>query len=281
MIEAPYSPVDDYPNGYPRLGAFITRDQGHLIFRRFNWLQARVLLNLQEQLQEYEVLLNSYDSRGATATLVSEAEEITRGRDKLMQLIEDKYKRYVCFVNAASTVACRSQPQQTNYRSLEAFFQRHDPLREQESYYTHRDDLISLKPREDTSRVDTRFMKLILEAPGKVTQRLFRHPELSGHDDFMLTYSMKRIMFAKAVILGVPLIVLLVGPIYPLYSLSQGEMTERTLVGIMFIQLGFTCLFACCLKYMTRSKRHELFACTVAYMGVLLVFMSQTIQSSH
>ncbi|KAI1380036.1 hypothetical protein F4677DRAFT_408350 [Hypoxylon crocopeplum] len=74
---------------------------------------------------------------------------------------------------------------------------------------------------------------------------------------------------------------LLLCPIYPLYRLSQGKMTERTLVGIMFIQLGFTCFFACCLKYLTRPKRQELFACSIAYMGVLIVFMSQTIQNSH
>lgn len=99
--------------------------------------------------------------------------------------------------------------------------------------------------------------------PGCV-DNMFTLKKSADRDGFLILHNNKKVKIAIAFLLGIPLIVLLVGPIYPLYRLSQGEMTEGTLVGIMFIQVGFTCAFACCLKYMTRPRRHELFACTVA-----------------
>ncbi|KAI1080556.1 hypothetical protein F5B20DRAFT_539727 [Whalleya microplaca] len=65
--------IDESPNGYPRLGAFIAADQNFLILRRFNYLQARVLLNLQDQLQKYENELDEIDRNNPA---------FSHGRDK-------------------------------------------------------------------------------------------------------------------------------------------------------------------------------------------------------
>ncbi len=75
-----------------------------------------------------------------------------------------------------------------------------------------------------------------------------------------------KIRLVKAVLLGIPLMVLLIGPIYPLYILSKRAMTPEVLMGSMFIQLGFTCLFAICMKLLARPRRHELFAGSVAFV---------------
>lgn len=80
----------------------------------------------------------------------------------------------------------------------------------------------------------------------------------------MIAYSTKAIVIAKAVLLGLSLTVFLVSPIYPMYSLIQGEMAAGTLATVMLIQVGFTCIFASCLRYLIQLRRYELFACTVA-----------------
>ncbi|KAI2634868.1 hypothetical protein GGS26DRAFT_605043 [Hypomontagnella submonticulosa] len=273
--------IDDYPNGYPRIGAFITADRRHLIFRRFHYLQARVLLNLQSQLRQYEIDLDSLDEQLSATSLSKEhGEAFSRRRSQLLRDIEDKFAKYIALVNAISSASQKQEPPEIDYKNLEAFFKAYAPFRVEEMYYLHKSDLVSLEPSEDTAMMDTRFMEFLLDAPGKLTQKIFRNPS-ADRDGFLILHNNKKVKIAIAFLLGIPLIVLLVGPIYPLYRLSQGEMTEGTLVGIMFIQVGFTCAFACCLKYMTRPRRHELFACTVAYLGVLLVFMSQTLQKSH
>ncbi|KAI1766738.1 hypothetical protein GGR53DRAFT_464060 [Hypoxylon sp. FL1150] len=267
FIDNIFRSIDGSPNGYSRLAEFIGAEQNHLIFRKFGFLQARVLLHLQEQLRIYEQELDFLDDHVRRV-------QSTQASDEDMP-----NKQSVILMNQVSELTYRGQPPDTHFKSLKNFFNNHEPPIYK--YYLYKDDLILLKPRGDTAELDTRLMKFLLDAPNKLTRHIFQDRAKSGRDAFMIIHSTRKAMVAKAILLGLPLIVLLVGPIYPLYTLSRGEITEGTLVGIMFIQVGFTCVFACCPKYLTRPMKHELFACTVAYLGVLLVFMSQTIQNSH
>ncbi|KAI0384391.1 hypothetical protein F5Y04DRAFT_277761 [Hypomontagnella monticulosa] len=274
-------PFEKYPNGYPRVGAFIRSDHRHLIFRQFHYLQARVILNLQDQLQHYERELELLDKPSTTSLAADASEQLLQRRSELLKNIEEKFEKYVRFLNSISFCSHKAEPLETDLKSLKNFFRKHSPLDVEQMYHDEERDLISLKPLGDTSMMDTRLMKFLLDAPNNLTRRIFRDSINSGRNKGEIAHDGRKVRIATGFLLGVSLIVLLVGPIYPLYSLSQGDMTEGTLVGIMFIQVGFTCAFACCLKYMTRPKRHELFACTVTYLGVLLVFMSQTLQKSH
>ncbi|KAI1080557.1 hypothetical protein F5B20DRAFT_539734 [Whalleya microplaca] len=177
----------------------------------------------------------------------------------------------------ASKFSSAANPSNTDYKSLYNFFYNHDPVIDSERYFRHRDDLVNLMPRGDTAGVDRLFAEWLLDSPNKVIKWLFQDRNKSGQDAFMIIHSERKVMFARAILLGVPLVSLLVCPLYPLYRLNQGEMTECTLIKIMFIQIGFTGIFTICLNFLTRPRRHELFACAITYMGVLLVFMNQTI----
>ncbi len=53
--------VHESLNGYPRLGAFIASDRNSLIVRRFNHLQARLLLQVQDELRKFEAQLDAMD----------------------------------------------------------------------------------------------------------------------------------------------------------------------------------------------------------------------------
>lgn len=53
--------VDRYPPGYGKVAAFEDCDPSFLIFRKFGWLHSRVLLHLQDEVQELEEALESLD----------------------------------------------------------------------------------------------------------------------------------------------------------------------------------------------------------------------------
>ncbi|RYP26746.1 hypothetical protein DL768_011581 [Monosporascus sp. mg162] len=287
--------LNSTPNGYPKLGALIATNENYLIFREFKYLQARLLLEIQDQLREYEAELDALE-RDSHITLVNlqsrEIDDHHLGqRKELMRKIEDRYEKYreflvspgsisplaadyeeVSILSFASSFALRVGPSNTDYNSLQNFFRNHAPLVRSEEYYVHREDLVALKPRGDTSQVDQLLTKFLLHNPNKVikasnitplnsTPLLMARAEGNAN---MLIYPRWALLVAKGLLLGIPLMALLIGPIYPLFELSTHELTEQTLTGIMFTQLAFTCLFAACLKFLTRPKRHELFAASVA-----------------
>ncbi|CAG8977493.1 hypothetical protein HYALB_00009325 [Hymenoscyphus albidus] len=53
--------VDSCPEGYPRLAAFLDSDENFMLYRRFGFLQTRLLLNKQAELREYEKDLDRID----------------------------------------------------------------------------------------------------------------------------------------------------------------------------------------------------------------------------
>ena len=53
--------MDEYDRGYGKAAAFEDCDPNFLIYRKFGWLHNRVLLHLQDELQELEQKLESFD----------------------------------------------------------------------------------------------------------------------------------------------------------------------------------------------------------------------------
>jgi hypothetical protein len=53
--------VNDSPKGYPNMAAFQDSDESFAIFRRFGWIQSRLLLHRQEGLRRLELQLERMD----------------------------------------------------------------------------------------------------------------------------------------------------------------------------------------------------------------------------
>ena len=53
--------MEECPNGYPKIAAFIDSDDNFMIFRRFGFLYTRVLLNKQDEIRELESRLDEMD----------------------------------------------------------------------------------------------------------------------------------------------------------------------------------------------------------------------------
>lgn len=94
--------VQDCPDGYPLTAAFLDSDDNFMIYRRFGYLQARLLLEKQEQLRRLEwdlELMDEKDKEAQSRDLVTLGDgdgESGRApaRQELMQRIEEKYRDY-------------------------------------------------------------------------------------------------------------------------------------------------------------------------------------------
>jgi hypothetical protein len=96
--------VEECPRGYPRLAAFLDSDPNFMLFRRFGFLHARVLLNKQDELRVLEKQLDQVDGEDERENhkllecRVRDARHQPcggkKGRQALLQDIEKKLTEY-------------------------------------------------------------------------------------------------------------------------------------------------------------------------------------------
>ena len=63
----PHALVNDHPDGWPRLSAFLNSDDNLVIFRRFGLLHCRELVMLQAELNELEKYRAALDRQDASS----------------------------------------------------------------------------------------------------------------------------------------------------------------------------------------------------------------------
>jgi hypothetical protein len=55
--------VNDHSKGYPNVAAFLDSDEGFAVYRRFGYLQSRILLQKQEELRGLEDDLETIETK--------------------------------------------------------------------------------------------------------------------------------------------------------------------------------------------------------------------------
>jgi len=91
--------VDDCPVGFPNLAAFLDSDECFSVYRRFGFLQSRLLLDKQDKLRKLEEALDRLDKREAKAdprrpTTTDLLEKDVGPRQKLLATIEKEFTSY-------------------------------------------------------------------------------------------------------------------------------------------------------------------------------------------
>jgi hypothetical protein len=88
--------VHTYPRGYPNLATFLDSDENFSIYRRFGYLQARLLLDKQDELrlleEELECMERSTDLALLSSTVLSGG--YAERRRELFSRIETKFNEY-------------------------------------------------------------------------------------------------------------------------------------------------------------------------------------------
>jgi amino acid permease len=85
--------------------------------------------------------------------------------------------------------------------------------------------------------------------------------------------SPSRVDTLVGLIITVMIFILLVLPVVAMYELTSIGKADSTIkaVGVLVV---FTLLFSAAMSFVTKAKRHELFAASAAYCAVLVVFIS-------
>lgn len=93
--------MDDFPDGFPQLAAFVNSDDTFANFRRFGRLSARILLHIQNDLNDLEQKLDALDNQDAqdeTMKLRLGGFEEFNGQNgeqrQLRKEIQEKYVEY-------------------------------------------------------------------------------------------------------------------------------------------------------------------------------------------
>lgn len=170
-----YDAVEDYPVGYPRLAAFKSSEPNFSLYRSFKYLHARVILELQYDIQNLERDLAELDlidsDNGDRRRLMSitadkrqaKREGRSRKRGELIDQIQEKLIKYgntptiimmaiLLTIKDEMLMKARElnafqEPSDRDYRSVRAWFFNEKPLANmgEESFIKQREDIISLR----------------------------------------------------------------------------------------------------------------------------------------
>ncbi|TEY45869.1 hypothetical protein BOTCAL_0326g00140 [Botryotinia calthae] len=247
--------VELHPKGYPQLAAVIASDERFMLYRRFGFLQARLLLNKKDQMRALESQLehiDQYYGRKDPRRLCSQeaCNVLDDEYRKLLAEIEKKYNEYVQLLTHAKTLASFDSPKTTDYLRLKGYFDRKAPVcNKDQRFILQKENPITLKPTRDNSWLHTVIEQIPQRFPGRLTLCIFctTHQLL-----FWLHYI----------------------PICILWYLCQTSTPSSANNGIsVAVLLVFTSIFSTVISLFTCAKRHQVLAAAAAYFAVLVLFI--------
>lgn len=87
--------VQEFDDGYPNLATFKSSDEVFAVYRRFGYLQSRLLLEKQDGLRVLEQRLDKYDDDDRALSNTRDLEPDERGpREELLREIEQAFNSY-------------------------------------------------------------------------------------------------------------------------------------------------------------------------------------------
>jgi len=173
--------VEDCPNGYPRLAAFLSSDNSFSCYRGFGYLHARVLLGLQDKIVALERELDQKDEddfecgRGnrlksrARDALISKKEKEERSRDDILEDIREALLKYDEVLIKSRDLIAFQKPSNRDYGSVRNWVCNQKPLVEKEqAFVKHREDVVTLHSGREWSGFDGLIESLLLKFDSKL-----------------------------------------------------------------------------------------------------------------
>jgi len=189
------SKLNEYPKGYPNVAAFLDSDEGFTIYRRFGYLQSRILLDKQEDLRRAEKKLKRMESRMTKDNENRMCFRDIRGPDgdkhrQLLRDIETKFYSYCeCLMKgirlkltkaanvlaAAQKMMALGKPGDADRESVGRYMFNRKAIDEEEaSWIKYRDDLVTLRPGREHAWLDGIVEGLLKICHCKLIDIMFR-----------------------------------------------------------------------------------------------------------
>ncbi|KAF4542687.1 uncharacterized protein LTHEOB_7417 [Lasiodiplodia theobromae] len=275
------------------LAAFQSSDPAFSIYRNFEYLHSRVLLDLQFELSELEQELRSKDDDDAECDIgqrrlisrrrddVEARKEVqedqdTRTRRQILTEIRQKLVEYDEVLIKARETATFQRPNKRDYKSVTTWFMNWKPLVQREWIsLQHQEDMLTLRQGREWAGFDGFIENMLTKFDCKLLRRIFQPRLLSNKtkDKHLHYYDAKRVESFVALIITIVIFILLVLPVVLMYELTSFGDRQSTFraIGVLVV---FTLLFSAAMSLLTKAKRHELFGASAAYCAVLVVFIS-------
>lgn len=174
--------VHDCPRGYPHLSAFLASDENLMIYRRFTYIQSRLILNKQDEMRQLEYELDRLDERGNNVSpevlnLTGSSQCSVSSPKQVLAQLGVKFNEYGMSSNITSvdrtdadevTLLSKSReltsfesPGQEDFEELSRFFVSNRPMDPKEAYIRHQEDLLSLNTRERESWLGIKLWNIL------------------------------------------------------------------------------------------------------------------------
>lgn len=148
--------LEDYPQGYPRLAAFLALDRDFTVFKRFDYLHMRSLLEQQDELAELQERLERCDeAEPVRLGLSSRRQDENAERRELLRQVKAKLQEYDRCLQDYYAMLRLPEAHRAQRQSVENWYVGNKPLvRSESACYvncTRGHDYVALTPR-DTDR---------------------------------------------------------------------------------------------------------------------------------
>ncbi|KAF8850126.1 hypothetical protein BDZ45DRAFT_207642 [Acephala macrosclerotiorum] len=273
IIEKNY---EDYPQGWPRIAAFLNTSSTLAVWRRFGTAHNRVLLHLQATITRLEQQLDELDKADAEdpARLYRlRRNEWREGWDTAQKdILEEMHRKLVEYDELLlkdSQLRSLTPAPVREYMKVFDWIYGVKPLDiGQYDFIYHRGDFVCSAKREKNAFDD--FIKSCVSRwPNSRFQRFLRDgKQVHGTHDKQVQFfsSAKLALFAKFLTICVAITILLI----PIFLLSLVEMSK---VVTLIVVLIFVLTFATLMSLLTAAGPESIFVGTCTYSAVLVVFL--------
>ncbi|PSN67486.1 hypothetical protein BS50DRAFT_600854 [Corynespora cassiicola Philippines] len=286
--------LEGCPMGYPRLAAFNASEQNFMLYRSFNYVHSRLLLNLQTSIQALEAELDEIDrfhdvphdrsqlrlqSWDLDLSICDEEKkEGIRTRNDILEDLRVKVCQYDELLTKSREITSFQRPTDGDYNSVRNWFKNKAPLvSEEQDYILWKEDIVTLRHGREWANFDGMVEQMLHKINCSLVRRLFCTDDLKRKtsDGLVHYYSPSRVAKLVNLIITTVIFILLAAPVLSMYQLSTLNTTQAIFAAIGVLMI-FTLLFAAAMSLLTKARRHELFAASAAYCAVLVVFIGST-----
>lgn len=263
--------LEEYRQGYPRLAAFLCLDKDFTVFKRFNYLHTRTLLELQDQLAKLETQLNDCDDTDRVELgLRNRRHDSNQERRDLLEQIRTRLQIYDKAVLDFNNMLRLPEAQHMQCQSVHNWVVGNKPLvRSESSCYLaclESEDYVVLGQDES----EKAGMESLIDVMMKSLPAVARHFSISSartEDRHIYLFPPKLLACISKTILGVLLPLWLIFPIILLVHSSDSSIR-------IVIYCVFTFGTSFVIIWMANTSKYDLILALITYTALLSVFIS-------
>ncbi|KAM0798368.1 hypothetical protein BDR22DRAFT_809198 [Usnea florida] len=186
LTAADISVLEDYPQGYPRLAAFLALDRDFTVFKRFDYLHMRSLLEQQDELAELQERLERCDDADPIRLgLSSRRQDENAERRDLLRQVQAKLQEYDRGVQDCHAMLRLPEAHDTQKQNVENWCVGNKPLvRSESACYvdcTRGQDYVALMPK-DTDRAG---LETLVDLTMRTCPNVARHAKTRDRNIFV------------------------------------------------------------------------------------------------